>query len=204
MIALPPSPRQDPPQGRQQGQRKGRPERPSALLGVPWQPSSKAGTASAAPRPFFRPRQFILRDGDQVHGVFLAPWLQKSIAGLLAIGLIWASAASLGLWYQTQQADQAAEAFRNAIADLSRQQMRIADISKGLEGQRATLGRMLAEGAERRQQAGEGPQPLPALETEIAGCSAASGNWKARWTASAPAWTWPMPTVRPSPANERL
>ena len=111
----------------------------------------------------------VLRDGDQVHGVFLAPWLQKSIAGLLAIGLIWASAASLGLWYQTQQADQAAEAFRNAIADLSRQQMRIADISKGLEGQRATLGRMLAEGAERRQQAGEGPQPLPALETEIAG-----------------------------------
>ncbi len=133
----------------------------------------RRGTPSAAasgqPRRFFRPRQLILRDGDQVHGVFLAPWLQKSIAWMLALGLIWASVASLGLWYQSQQADEAAEAFRNAIADLSRQQMRIADISRGLEGQRATLGRLLAEGAERRQQAGEGPQPLPALETEIAG-----------------------------------
>ena len=125
--------------------------------------------ASGQPRPFFRPRQLILRDGDQVHGIFLAPWLQKSVAWLLALGLIWASVASLGLWYQSQQADEAAEAFRNAIADLSRQQMRIADISKGLEGQRATLGRLLAEGAERRQQAGDTGAPLPALETEIAG-----------------------------------
>ncbi len=125
--------------------------------------------ASGQPRPFFRPRQLILRDGDQVHGLYLAPWLQKSMAWVLALGLIWASAASLGLWYQSQQADEAAEAFRNAIADLSRQQMRIADISKGLEGQRATLGRLLAEGAERRQRSGEGTQPLPALETEIAG-----------------------------------
>jgi murein DD-endopeptidase MepM/ murein hydrolase activator NlpD len=128
-----------------------------------------SAAASTQPRPFFRPRQLILRDGDQVHGIFLAPWLQKSVAWLLAIGLVWASAASLAVWYQTQQADEAAKAFRNAIADLSRQQMRIADISKGLEGQRATLGRLLAEGAERRLQAGEGPQPLPALEIEIAG-----------------------------------
>jgi nucleotidyltransferase/DNA polymerase involved in DNA repair len=128
-----------------------------------------SGPASAQPRPFFRPRQLILRDGDQVHGIFLAPWLQKSVAWLFALGLVWASVASLGLWYQSQQADEAAEAFRNAIADLSRQQLRIADISKGLEGQRATLGRLLAEGAERRQQAGEAAQPLPALEIEIAG-----------------------------------
>ncbi len=111
-------------------------------------------------RPFFRVRQIILRDGDQVHGLVLHSWMQKAVVGVLVVGLLWGSGATLAFWHQAMQADAAAEAYRAAVADLARQQMRIADISRGLTGQRAALGKLMRDG--------EG-QPLGALEGEIAG-----------------------------------
>ena len=111
-------------------------------------------------RPFFRPRQIILRDGDQVHGLVLHSWMQKTLVGMLVVGLLWGAGATLAFWHQTMQADAAAEAYRAAVADLARQQLRIADISRGLTGQRAALGKLMRDS--------EG-QPLGALEGEIAG-----------------------------------
>ena len=90
------------------------------------------------------------------------------MALLLVTGLLWGIGATLAFWHQAVQADEAAEAYRNALADLSRQQIRIADINRGLTDQRANLGRLLRESTEARGE-GEAPQPLHALEGEIAG-----------------------------------
>jgi murein DD-endopeptidase MepM/ murein hydrolase activator NlpD len=113
-------------------------------------------------RPLFRPRQLILRDGDQVRGILLRPWMQKAAALMLLGGVAWGVTATIAVYHHVVEAEVAAEAYRLAIADMARQQLRMAEISRGLAGQRAALDRL------RQRQDNDGSHPLTALEGEVA------------------------------------
>lgn len=117
----------------------------------------------ARKRPLFRSRQIIMRDGDRVRGLLLRPWMQKTAVLLLVGGLVWGAVATFAFYHQAVEADAAAEAYRLAIADMARQQLRMAEISRGLAGQRAALDRL------RQRNDADGTQPLNALEGEVGG-----------------------------------